>query len=93
VDFGKVDEWTAEIGMKTTANSPTDCELRMIDYMSRRIERWVEDSRQTLERDQNHPDWNSQRWFGQEAVVKGWTTMTDLTVEFDAERKAPNRGS
>lgn len=83
-----IDNWTAEIGMNTTANSSADFELKVIDYMSRRIDHWVEDFREILERDQNGPDCNSQQWLGQEeAAVKAWTTMTDLTIKFDAAKQ------
>jgi hypothetical protein len=78
----------AEIEMNTTANFLTDFELKVIGFMSRRIDHWVKDFRKTLERDSTCTDWNSQRGFGQEAVaaVKAWTTMTDLTMEFNAEK-------
>lgn len=56
--------------------------------MSRRIDHWVEDFRKALEVDQNYPDWISQRWFEQEAAVKAWTTMTDLTLKFDADKES-----
>jgi hypothetical protein len=74
--------------MNTTANSPTDFELKVIDYMSRRIDHWVEDFRETLQTVHNCPDWNSQPWFGQEAAMKAWTTMTDLTLKFDTDKEA-----
>jgi hypothetical protein len=78
----------AEIEMNTSANFLTGFELKVIGFMSRRIDHWVKDFRKTLERDSTCTDWNSQRGFGQEAVaaVKAWTTMTDLTMEFNAEK-------
>lgn len=79
---------TAEIEMSTTANFPSNFELKVIDYMSLRIDHWVEDIRKTLESDRNCPDWNSQRLFGQEAAVKAWTTMADLMLKFDANKEA-----
>lgn len=61
---------TAEIGMNITANSSTDFELSVIDYMSRRIDHWVKNFRKTLKIDQIRPDWSSERFFGQGAAVK-----------------------
>jgi hypothetical protein len=79
---------TAEIEMNTTANFLADFKLKVIGFMSCRIDHWVKDFRKNLERDSTCTDWNSQRGFGQEAVaaVKAWTTMTDLTMEFNAEK-------
>lgn len=73
--------------MNTTANSASDFELKVIDYMSRRIDHWIEDFRKTLQIDQNCPGRNSQGLFGQEAAVEAWTTMTDLTLKFDADKE------
>ncbi|KAF3397907.1 hypothetical protein F1880_006246 [Penicillium rolfsii] len=74
-------------GMNATANSPTDFELKVIDYMSRRVDRWVEDFQKTLGRHRGGRDWNSQRWSGQETAVEAWTTMMDLTIKFDAGKE------
>lgn len=79
---------TAGAGTNATATSPTEFELKLIDYTSRRIDHWIEALRKTRKIDQNCPDWNSQRWLGQEAAVETWTTMMELILQFDADKGA-----
>ncbi|KAJ5310348.1 uncharacterized protein N7443_002809 [Penicillium atrosanguineum] len=81
------DSTGAGIGTNTTAASSTEFELKVIDYTSRRIDHWIEMIQKTLGIVQNCPDWNSQRWLGQEAAFKAWTTMTDLIRQFDADNE------
>ncbi|KAL4962166.1 uncharacterized protein BDV14DRAFT_179123 [Aspergillus stella-maris] len=75
-------------GTNATETSPTDFELKVIDYTSRRIDHWIEDLRRTRMIHQDCSDSNSQRYLGQEAAIKTWTTMTDLILQFDADKKA-----
>lgn len=53
-----------------------------------RLHHWIEDLRKTLKIVQNCPAWNSQRWLGQEAAVKTWTTMTDFILQFNVDKEA-----
>ncbi|RHZ69172.1 hypothetical protein CDV55_107132 [Aspergillus turcosus] len=75
-------------GTNETASCPTEFELKVIDYTSRRIDQWIEELRKTRNFDQNRLDWNSQQWFGQEAAIEALTTMTDLILQFDADKGA-----
>lgn len=79
---------TAGIGAIETTTSPTEFELKVIEYTSRRIDRWIEDLRMARKFDTNCPDWNSQQWLGQEAALETWTTMTDLILQFNANKGA-----
>ncbi|KAL4744885.1 hypothetical protein BDW72DRAFT_212011 [Aspergillus terricola var. indicus] len=66
----------------------TEFELEVIDYTSRRTDYWIGELRKTQDIDQNCPDSNSQRWFGQKAAITAWTTLTDLILQFDADKGA-----
>ncbi|KAI9375261.1 hypothetical protein BJX61DRAFT_182665 [Aspergillus egyptiacus] len=75
-------------GTNTNETSPTEFELKVIDYTSRRIDHWIEDLRKTQKIGQNCPDSNSQRLLGHEAAIKTWTTITDLILQFNADKGA-----
>ena len=79
---------TAGTGTNTTTTSSTEFELKVIDYTSRQIDHWIKMIQKTLEIAQDCPDWNAQRWLGQEAAFKTWTTMTDLVQQFDADNES-----
>lgn len=81
---------TTVVGTNATVTSLTKFELKLIDYMSRRIDQWIEDIRKTKVIDQNCRDWNSQRWSGQEAVFETWTSMIELILQFDPDKGAVN---
>lgn len=70
-----------------TATSPTEFELKTIDYTSRRIDHWIEALRNFLKMDQNCPDRDPEQWPGQETALRTWTTLTNLILQFDADNK------
>lgn len=77
----------------TNRDSPTHFELRVIDYLSRRIDPLIEDFRKTLDTGQRSCHWNSQRRPGQNASAEAWIVMTNLisrlgTVEGVGESRA-----
>ncbi|KAJ5642342.1 hypothetical protein N7490_006342, partial [Penicillium lividum] len=77
----------AGMGSNMTATSLSKFQLNAINYMVRRIYYWVQDLQKTLKTSQVFPDWNSQRWLGQEAEVESWTTMTDLLRQFNTDKE------
>ncbi|KAJ5748229.1 uncharacterized protein N7511_009925 [Penicillium nucicola] len=74
-------------GTNTSANTLTEFELKVIEYMSRRIDDWIESFREALTKVQNCLDWNSELWLGQEAAFQTLTNMMALISQFDADNE------